>query len=189
MSDSVKSTVIVLTEEHRQLMMDRFMKLVKEHPEQGRPELVKNDTLMDVAKYRVEDMLKHKYTAHTNLEGLGPNKLARNAGYAFPDNYGTEFDANNIESLAGGFTNMQEAFDGLLESPGHKAHILGLSQNFASQTNYGIYYGVSGEPRYVLCFITAPPIVEVEREEPVVDVPVEEPKIFKLFAPIIKKDE
>ena len=151
-------------------MLD-FIELASKSPEQGRTELIENKILMDVAKQRTEDMFERKYIAHTNLDGYGPNLLVNKAGYTLPNHYMVEDSSNHIESLSGGHKTAYTIFNGFLNSPGHKKHILGQSEHFASQTNYGCYFDIGEIPynnskiRFLFTFITAPPIKEKENYE------------------------
>ena len=87
------------------------------------------------------------YFSHTNPDGYGPNYLVQQAGYALPNWYSQELDANNIESIAAGYGTASAAWEGWMNSTGHRTHILGLDSFWAEQTDYGIGYAyIPGSP-------------------------------------------
>jgi hypothetical protein len=129
------------------------------HPDQGRPFMNCDPTLAQVARARALDMGIRNYFSHTNLDGYGPNYLVRQAGYALPTWYGTANDANNIESIAAGYTTAAAAWTGWLNSAGHRTHVLAEDTFWADQTNYGIGYAYVSNSTYkhYWVFISAPP--------------------------------
>jgi hypothetical protein len=133
--------------------------LASQHPDQGRPFMNCDPILAQVARERAVDMGTRDYFDHTNPDGFGPNYLVRQAGYGLPSWYGTANDANNIESIAAGYTTAAAAWAGWLNSAGHRTHLLAESSFWAAQTNYGIGYAyVPGSTdRHYWVFISAPP--------------------------------
>lgn len=132
------------------------------HPEQERETMSCHPILAQVARERAVDMATRDYFDHENPDGLGPNRLVEQAGYQLPDWYDQAADANNIESIAAGYTTPDDAWNGWLDSPGHRNHVLGESDFFADQTNYGVGYAFSAGSTYkhYWVFITAPPTVD-----------------------------
>lgn len=130
-----------------------------EHPDQQRPSLTCHPILARVARERAEDMAMRHYFDHTNPDGYGPNYLVRQAGYVLPSYYGTEPDANNIESIAGGYSTPGAAWQAWMNSSGHRSHLLGLHPFYAEQIEYGIgyVYDPSSDYRYYWVVITAKP--------------------------------
>jgi uncharacterized protein YkwD len=128
-------------------------------PEQGRPSLTCQPILAGVARARAEDLARRGYFSHTNPEGLGPNYLVRQAGYILPAFYPTAPDANSIESLGAGAATPEAAWRNWMNSPPHRAHILGLQPFYAEQVELGI--GHAFEPnsqyRHYWAVITARP--------------------------------
>ncbi len=111
-----------------------------DHPDQQRPSLTCHPILAQVARARAQDMADRHYFSHVNPEGYGPNYLVEQAGYVLPDDYGQAPDANNIESIAGGYPTADAAWQGWMNSSGHRTHLLGLNSFFAEQIDYGIGY-------------------------------------------------
>lgn len=111
-----------------------------DHPDQQRPSLTCHPILAQVARARAQDMADRHYFSHTNPDGYGPNYLVEQAGYQLPDYYGQAPDANNIESIAGGYSTVDAAWQAWMNSSGHRTHILELNSFFAEQIDYGIGY-------------------------------------------------
>jgi hypothetical protein len=126
---------------------------------QGRAFLTLDPILAGVARARATDMAKRHYFAHVNPDGVAANYLVAQAGYKLPDWWGTERDANYIESIAAGYSTASAAWNGWMDSPDHRTHILGLNSFYASETSYGIgyYYDSSSDNKYYWVIITAPP--------------------------------
>jgi uncharacterized protein YkwD len=122
--------------------------LLRNHPQQQRSAFTYNPLLARVARERAADMAARGYFAHTNPDGVGPNALVREAGYVLPAYYGSEPDANNVESIAGGPSTPEAVLDLLLNSAGHRTHILGLHEFYAAQIDYGIGYVAAPGSRY-----------------------------------------
>lgn len=114
--------------------------LMRSDPGQQRPSLTCNPILVQVARERAEDLGRRNYFDHVNPDGYGPNYLVQAAGYTLPDWYYQEPEANNIESLAGGFSSAQLAWDALLDSESHRIHVLGEDPFFQEQIEFGIGY-------------------------------------------------
>ena len=129
------------------------------HPDQGRPTMICDPILAQVAYERALDMGQRAYFSHTNPDGHGPNYLVEQAGYTLPDWYGQALDANNIESIAAGYGTPDAAWTGWLNSSGHRAHVLAESSFWQQQTHYGIGHAyVPGSPYgHYWVFLSAPP--------------------------------
>jgi uncharacterized protein YkwD len=104
-------------------------------------------------------MAQRGYFDHVTPEGHGPNYLVRQAGYTLPSFYGTEPDANNIESIAGGYSTAEAVWGAWMSSTAHRNQLLGLQPFFAEQTEYGIGYAYDSESPlgYYWVVITARP--------------------------------
>lgn len=96
--------------------------------------------LAQVARERARDMARRGYFSHTTPEGYGPNFLVRQAGYVLPSYYGTQNNANNIESIAAGSSTASATWQQWMGSSAHRTHLLGLVPFFAEQIEYGIGY-------------------------------------------------
>ncbi len=81
--------------------------------------LIENQKLAMAAQMKAEDMVKKQYFSHTSPQGLTPWYWFLQSGYSYK--YAGE-------NLAVGFYDSQEAFSAWLDSPSHKANILG--QNY-----------------------------------------------------------
>ena len=138
---------------------DELSQLIRDHKLQGRPALVQDAILSLVARAKAIDLGMNGYTAHTNLDGYGPNRAVRLAGYELPKWWPNERDSNYIESLAFGYDTATKAFDAWLNSPAHKGHVLGEDDFFKSQTRCGIGYAEVPGSKYGKYFVllTAPP--------------------------------
>ncbi len=133
--------------------------MAEQHASQQRPELVRDPILNLVARAKALDLGERGYFAHVDPDGYGPNKAASLAGYELPAWWGDANDLNYIESIAAGYADAASAFNGWMNSPGHRRHVLGETDFFAQQTRYGVGYAeVPGSPyqRYYV-FISAPP--------------------------------
>jgi uncharacterized protein YkwD len=130
-----------------------------DHPQQQRPSLTCHPILAQVARERARDMAARHYFSHVNPDGYGPNYLVEEAGYDLPDYYGSAPDANNIESIAGGYGTAEAAWQAWMDSEGHRTHLLGLAAFFAEQVDYGIGYVYDAESdyRHYWVVITAKP--------------------------------
>ena len=122
-----------LTAEEQQVL-----NLLKEHPEQARRTITCHPLLETVASARAQDMAERDYFDHVNPDGYGPNYLVNAAGYPLPGYYPLQENSNSIESIAGGYSSADEMWEGLLNSPAHRMHVLGQHQFYAEQVEVGI---------------------------------------------------
>lgn len=109
-------------------------------PQQQRLTLECDPILARVARERALDMATRHYFGHTNPDGYGPNYLVRQAGYPLPSWYDASPAGNNIESIASGYSTPDAVWQGWMNSPAHRTHLLGLVPFFAEQIDYGIGY-------------------------------------------------
>lgn len=129
-------------------------------PDQQRPHLTCDPRLVEAARQHARDMAERNYLAHTTPDGYGPNYLVRQAGYMLPSQYSTQPTANNVESLGAGYPTAEGVWEGLMNSPTHRTHLLGTTPFFARQTEYGIGYAEGGTYGYYWVVITARPARE-----------------------------
>lgn len=129
------------------------------HPDQGRGTMICDSTLAQEAREKAMDMATRGYFGHVDPDGFGPNYHVRNAGYNLPNWYSSDPNANNIESIAAGYATPAAAWQGWLNSAGHRAHVLGESSFWADQTHYGVgyYYDPDSYYKHYWVFMSAPP--------------------------------
>lgn len=84
------------------------------------PSLGTDSILARCAREHAQDMVKRDYMNHTNPEGLDGLKRAMKAGYK----KGVRENLARTKSGGNGILQVEEADDGLMASPGHKANIL-----------------------------------------------------------------
>lgn len=133
-------------------------RMMLSHPQQGRDNPVCDPILAQVARARARDMALRGYFSHTNPDGDGPNILVREAGYRLPDWYSHDQDANNIESIGGGYGTAEDAFQGWMNSNFHRTHVLATNDFYSDQDSYGIGYFFNEDSQYghYWVFISAP---------------------------------
>lgn len=132
----------------------------------GDPAQQRNSSLMApdpvltaVARARAADMAKRRYFSHVNPDGLGPNHLVRAAGYELPAWWSGGRSGNFIESIGAGYPTASLAWQGWMNSSGHRTHLLASKSFYRDQTRFGI--GAYADPaspfRRYWVIITAPP--------------------------------
>jgi len=133
--------------------------LAMAHPSQGRVVMSCSSILAQVARAKAQDMAMRQFFGHTNPDGEGPNHLVKEAGYTLPTWYSAATDSNNIESIAAGYTTAAAAWEGWMNSTGHRVHLLAESSFWADQTNFGVgyYYDASSPYKHYWVFLSAPP--------------------------------
>ena len=116
-------------------------------PDQERETLTCNPILAQVASERAVDMGVREYFGHVNPDGYGPNYLVEHAGYLLPDYYDQSPIGNNIESIAAGYTSAAAVWEAWMGSEAHRVHLLGLTDFWEDQYEYGVGYAyVEGSP-------------------------------------------
>lgn len=126
---------------------------------QHRPFMVLDDTLVAVARARALDLGRRNYFDHVNPDGHGPNYMVRAAGYPLPAWWGTDPEANYIESIAGGRSTASATWTDWMNSPSHRDHILANTSFDAGNTSYGVGYVAVPGSKYTHYWvvITCPP--------------------------------
>lgn len=94
--------------------------------------LVMNDQLSTAAQAKAEDMVKRNYWSHVTPDGQAP--------WIFIDQTGYKYE-NAAENLAYGFGDSKETIKGWLNSPEHRANLLG-----SEYTEVG--FGVANSENY-----------------------------------------
>ncbi len=94
-----------------------FEETNNERVQQNIPPLVYNQTLAKAALAKVDDMFKYQYFEHVSPQGKAPADFVTGAGYAY---------LTTGENLAlGVFEDDKELVKAWMDSPGHRANILG----------------------------------------------------------------
>jgi uncharacterized protein YkwD len=127
--------------------------------DQGRPFMVLDPLLCQVARAKAADLADRDYYDHTDPDGHGPNWWVEHAGYPLPDYYDHSPDGNNIESIAGGYPDPDGAWDVWMDSGGHRQHLLATVDFYAQQTSVGVGFVSRPGSRYTNYWVvlTAPP--------------------------------
>lgn len=112
---------------------------------QPRHELKWNDTLSKVAEAKAMDMAKRKYFGHVDPDGNGINIKIYKAGYKLPQSWIKDKKNNYFESLAAGIKGGTNIIDYLIidegtPSLGHRKHLLGMDDFYATCYDIGIGY-------------------------------------------------
>jgi uncharacterized protein YkwD len=114
------------------------------HPDQRRQGLDCHTILVQAARQKAAGMASLGYFGHTAPDGETPNMLIRRLGYVLPEWYG---DNNGVESLGAGYADPGAAWLGWMNSPGHRAHLLGSNAFWADQRFVGVgHVRVEGSP-------------------------------------------
>jgi uncharacterized protein YkwD len=126
---------------------------------QQRASMQLDPILARIARERAQDMAARNYFNHVNPDGLGPNALVREAGYALPGWWGTAAADNYIESIAAGRNTAVATWTDWMNSPSHRTHILATDSFYQNQTSYGVGYAYSAGStyRHYWVILTAPP--------------------------------
>ena len=101
-----------------------------------RPPLADNADLAGSATFKADEVAENGYFAHQSpVTGMWPNELARDWGYPLPAPFPD--DANNIESLHSGSPVPFNVVGSFVDSPSHRAHVLGQGW-FATHLEVGV---------------------------------------------------
>ena len=124
-----------------------------------RDALLLDATLSAVARAKAKDMATRRYFDHVTPDGVGANHAIRSAGYPLPLWYGTAKSNNTVESLSAGYSSASSAWNALMNSPGHRTHLLATDSFYRDQTSYGIGFYQDASSQYGAYFVilTAPP--------------------------------
>lgn len=133
--------------------------LMKNQPGQQHPVLNFNSILAKEARRKAKDMADRLYFDHVDPDGYGPNYWVLKAGYVLPPYYGTENDANNIESIGAGHADFNDVWKAFMESSGHRKHLLGEHPFYQEQYEYGIghFYKKNGSFEHYWVILIAKP--------------------------------
>jgi uncharacterized protein YkwD len=111
-----------------------------------RPPLAVNDTLGASARFHSAEMAETPYFNHrSDATGEYTNQLIRRFGYPLPSWYPDE--ANNAESIAGGYSSFSAALEGFMGSDGHRRHLMAEDAFFLDHREIGVgFVEESGSP-------------------------------------------
>jgi len=82
----------------------------------GKPDLVLNDKLTEMADQKLSDLFAKQYFEHQSPTGVGPGDLAQQAGY--------DYIVIGENLALGNFNGDKALVDAWMASPGHRANIL-----------------------------------------------------------------
>lgn len=115
-------------------------------PNNQRPYMIQNESLMQAAQWRAEYIESTGHWSHCTIEGDCPNRIIRRFGCIHPYNE----NGNAVESIVKGTKDARVAYNALLNSPLHKAHLHGLND----MTKQQVYYGV-GQHGFTFVFLSS----------------------------------
>lgn len=116
---SDEATVRVLVPEGAETPAERVLYLTNlERRAQGLPPVKGQENLAAAALAHAADMAALDYFSHDSADGRSPWDRLRDAGYAF---------SSAGENIAAGYATAQAVLEGWMNSPGHRANILGAA--------------------------------------------------------------
>ena len=124
-----------------------LVNLIKADKDQKRTNIRCNSMLTDAAAVKAEKMSEFGLVMH-NLGG-SPNSRLREAGYKLPEHYGHEFNSNQVEAIAGGYSGAAEVWDAFKRSEAHRTHLLGEHEFYSEQDEIGVAFVKKWESPHV----------------------------------------
>jgi len=115
-----------------------LVKLISTDKDQKRTNIRCNSMLTEAAEDKAEKMAELGLVMH-NLGG-SPNSRLREAGYKLPEHYGHEFNSNQVEAIAGGYSDAAEVWDAFKRSDQHRTHLLGDHEFYLEQDEIGVAF-------------------------------------------------
>lgn len=115
-----------------------LVELIKNDKAQKRSIIRCNKILTETATAKAKKMAEFGLVMH-NLGG-SPNSRLENANYKLPDYYGSDWEGNQVEAIAGGYHNAQEVWDAFKKSKSHKSHLLGDIKFYEEQDEIGVAF-------------------------------------------------
>ncbi len=113
-----------------------LVKLISTDKEQKRTNIRCNILLTKAAEAKAIKMAEFGLVTH-NLGG-SPNLRLEEIGYKLPKHYGVEFNSNQVEAIAGGYSDAGDVWDAFKRSEGHRTHLLGEHEFYLEQDEIGI---------------------------------------------------
>lgn len=121
-------------------------RLILTDDNQQRTELRCNQLLSQIAVEKAQLMVQSELVMH-NLGG-SPNNRLRKAGYKLPSYYGASF-SNQVEAIAGGYTDAESVWRAFKRSNDHRQHLLGELPFYLEQDELGVAFLKDRETAYV----------------------------------------
>jgi uncharacterized protein YkwD len=121
-------------------------------------QLTPDSILMKVARKRAADMAEKNYFDHVNKEGFGVNWLMQAEGYTLEERWTRKKDFNSFESISAGFATGIEHINNLIldkgqEPPGHRQHLLGMTDFWAGCVDVGAALVHNPKSKYKYYFV------------------------------------
>lgn len=116
----------------------RLYQLIKADMEQKRSNIRCNRLLTLTAEAKAKKMADFGLVMH-NLGG-SPNARLSDAGYQLPEHYGTSFNSNQVEAIAGGYTDADDMWEAFKRSDVHRTHLLGDHEFYMEQDEIGVAF-------------------------------------------------
>ncbi len=114
-----------------------LVKLISTDKEQKRTNIRCNILLTAAAEAKAKKMAEFGLVTH-NLGG-SPNLHLEEIGYKLPKHYGgIEFNSNQVEAIAGGYSDAKDVWDAFKRSEGHRTHLLGEHEFYLEQDEIGV---------------------------------------------------
>ena len=110
--------------------------LIVNDKDQQRSTIRCNKILTKAAVEKAKKMAEFGLVTH-NLDG-SPNSRLEQAGYKLPKHYGREFDSNQVEAIAGGFSDAESVWHAFKRSESHRMHLLGEHEFYLEQDEIGV---------------------------------------------------
>lgn len=110
--------------------------LIINDEKQNRLSIRCNKLLTEIAVAKAKKMLDFGMVAH-NLGG-SPNARLSDANYKLPKYYGTDFNSNQVEAIAGGYSTAKEVWRAFKGSDSHRIHLLGEHEFYLEQDEIGV---------------------------------------------------
>lgn len=140
--DSDSSPLVCANAEEMQLA-----EMLLTSPLQERKTMNYHPILAKVAREFVQDMSMRGFESAVNPDGFGPNYLVEQAGYALPDYYNQDADANNVGTTLAGYATVDDVFSELMSSP-FDDHVWGKVPTYRDQSDYGVGYFFNEESNH-----------------------------------------
>lgn len=113
-----------------------LVKLISTDKEQKRSNIRCNILLTKAAEAKANKMAEFGIVIH-NLGG-SPNSRLEEIGYKLPKYYGVEFNSNQVEAIAGGYSDAEDVWESFKRSQGHRTHLLGEHEFYLEQDEIGV---------------------------------------------------
>lgn len=114
----------------------KLAQLIMQDDKQNRKSIRCNKLLTDIAVAKASKMLEFGLVVH-NLGG-SPNDRLMEAGYQLPKYYGSGFNSNQVEAIAGGYETAKDVWRGFKSSTAHRTHLLGEHEFYQEQDEIGV---------------------------------------------------